>query len=107
MSACASNAFARASSLCSSAREEGAPLAEADRSGTAATFGTKCDAASRAADGASGRGNSETDDYCEMEAAALSGISPGEISLASLVLEEDSAIRPCELPTCASRGGTA
>jgi hypothetical protein len=72
-----------------------------------ATFGTTSDAASRAADGASGRGNSETNDGPEVEATALPEICSGERPFPSIALEEGSAIRSCELPTAGSREGWA
>jgi hypothetical protein len=68
-----------------------------------ATFGPKSDAASRAVDCASGRGNSEADDLPEVEATASAEICSGERPFPSIVLEEESAIRSCELSTADSR----
>src|SRR5258708_4832908 len=68
-----------------------------------ATFGPKSDAASRAVDCASGPGNSGADDRPEVEAAASAEICSGERPFSSVVLEEDSAIRSCELSTGESR----
>jgi hypothetical protein len=66
--------------------EEGTGVA-VDRSVSMATFGTKSEAASRAADSASGRSNSETDYGREVKAAALLEICSAERPCPSIALE--------------------
>ena len=72
-----------------------------------AAFGTRSGAASRAADGTSGRGNSETGDGREAKAAALAEICSCERPFTSIGLEDDLAIRSCERSTAAARACTA
>src|SRR5260370_41563676 len=108
MSAWRSNAFTGESSLCWSGAGSEAALADEARFVAMAIFGSKSDAASRAVDGASGRGNPEADDRPEVEATASLEICSGERRpFPSVVIEEDSAIRSCELSATESREGGA